>query len=69
MVIKKKCPSCGEEKPLNEDNFYPARPRVGHKKQGWQSYCKDCWPQINKRNKINMGRLKGLVKNEASASN
>lgn len=50
--MKKVCPKCGKEKTLTEDNFYLARPRMGHKKAGWQSYCKACWKQINLNNKL-----------------
>jgi hypothetical protein len=48
---KKLCPRCKEEKLLTEENFYPARPRLGRKAQGWQSYCRPCWKHINKENK------------------
>ena len=45
--MKKLCPRCGQEKELNEDNFYPARPRKNHKKAGWQSFCRLCWKSVN----------------------
>lgn len=48
------CPKCGEEKELSEEYFYLARPRVGHKKQGWQSYCRECWKIINRDNKLKL---------------
>lgn len=52
IEINKICPSCKGEKPLTETYWYKARPREGHKKEGWQSYCRLCWPEINRRNKL-----------------
>lgn len=54
----KVCTKCGEAKLLTEANFYPARPRAGHKKQGWQSYCKSCWKIVNKDNKLKLASHK-----------
>lgn len=65
-MLQKICTKCGEEKELNTGNFYPARPREGHKKEGWQSYCKTCWTDINKANKRKMADLKELGKNAAT---
>lgn len=47
----KQCTKCWEFKPLTEEYWYKARPREGHKKEGWQSYCRDCWKEINRANK------------------
>jgi hypothetical protein len=46
------CPKCSVAKPLSVDYFYIARPRGKHKTPGWQSYCKDCWKEINAENKM-----------------
>lgn len=58
----KRCPRCEEDKEINEDNWYPARPRKNHKKPGWQSYCRLCWREINKGNKLRIKEAgQGLV--------
>ena len=59
----KLCTKCGKEKPLNEDNFYPARPTATHKKGGWQSHCKECWRTINRLNK---SRMRTDVRNQGT---
>ena len=47
MSSERYCPHCKEVYPENKDYFYPARPRAGHKVEGWQSNCRKCWRDIN----------------------
>jgi len=46
----KHCSNCNLYLPLTREFFYPNR-KKDRAKVGWQSYCKDCWTIINKRNK------------------
>jgi len=59
----KHCKNCERDLPLTEEFFYPNR-KKDRIKVGWQSYCKDCWPKINKANKAarkEMMRHGGLI--------
>lgn len=55
------CPSCKVPKPRTEEYWYKARPREGHKKEGWQSYCRACWPTINRNNKRKRKMVKAVI--------
>lgn len=56
----KHCPNCNQDLPLTEEFFYPNRKKE-RVKVGWQSYCRDCWPTVNRRNKENRKRIKSYV--------
>lgn len=51
-MILRLCTRCNEKKEESEEYFYIARPSGPHKKSGWQSYCKECWKEINAANKL-----------------
>ncbi len=44
------CPNCMLTLPLTTEFFYPNR-RKDRLKPSWQSYCIECWPIINHKNK------------------
>jgi len=54
------CTKCSKTKELSPVNWYIARPRKGHK-AGWQSYCIECWKDINKQNKERIKSEKSRV--------
>lgn len=43
----KLCTRCNHEYPLTTEYFYVARASGKRIKDGWQSYCKPCWKEIN----------------------
>lgn len=43
----KLCTRCNYEYPLTTEYFYVARVSKRRIKEGWQSYCKACWKDIN----------------------